>query len=448
MAATSEIKYLIIGNSAGGIGAAEAIREADRKGTIAIVSDEPYPAYSRPLISNYLAEPCPIEKMLYRKPDFYEKNNIQTLFGEKLESIDPSGHAVKLESGQTIAWDKLLLATGGTPILPDMEGNKLKGVFTFNKLDEAKAIDEFLNRYRTKVKAVVIGGGLIGVSVTEALVKRGVEVTIIEMLDRVLNTILDEETSAMEAKVLGESGVKIITGHTAEKINSRLPGEVSGVTLDDGRVLQSEMVIVAIGVRPRLEAITESGPKINRGILVDRHMAASEPDIFACGDVVEAYDFVHGVNRPVPIWPNAYIGGRVAGLNMAGSKEEYPGGTSMNAMKYFGVYIVSAGLVVPPDESYEVFVNSDNGNYKKVVIKDNKVAGLIFANDIEKSGIIYNLMKDGVDVSDFKQVLVTDDFGLASIPEAVWRERLAVPAGDVTPLPISAEEPEELAIGD
>lgn len=448
MAATSEIKYLIIGNSAGGIGAAEAIREADRKGTIAIVSDEPYPAYSRPLISNYLAEPCPIEKMLYRKPDFYEKNNIQTLFGEKLESIDPSGHAVKLESGQTIAWDKLLLATGGTPILPDMEGNKLKGVFTFNKLDEAKAIDEFLNRYRTKVKAVVIGGGLIGVSVTEALVKRGVEVTIIEMLDRVLNTILDEETSAMEAKALGESGVKIITGHTAEKINSRLPGEVSGVTLDDGRVLQSEMVIVAIGVRPRLEAITESGLKINRGILVDRHMAASEPDIFACGDVVEAYDFVHGVNRPVPIWPNAYIGGRVAGLNMAGSKEEYPGGTSMNAMKYFGVYIVSAGLVIPPDESYEVFVNSDNGNYKKVVIKDNKVAGLIFANDIEKSGIIYNLMKDGVDVSDFKQVLVTDDFGLASIPEAVWRERLAVPAGDVTPLPISAEEPEELAIGD
>jgi NAD(P)H-nitrite reductase large subunit len=448
MPATSEYKYLIIGNSAGGIGAAEAIREVDVKGTIAIVSDEPYPAYSRPLISNYLAEPCPIEKMLYRTPDFYEKNSIQTLFGDKVESIDPAGHTVTLDSGQKIAWKKLLLATGGTPILPDMEGNKLKGVFTFNKLDEAKAIDKFLNRYRTRVRAVVIGGGLIGVSVTEALVKRGVEVTIVEMLDRVLNTILDEETSAIEAKALMESGVKIITGHTAEKINSRLPGEVSGVTLDDGRFLHSEMVIVAIGVRPRLESITESGLKINRGILVDRHMAASEPDIYACGDCVEAYDFVHGINRLTPIWPNAYIGGRVAGLNMAGKKEEYPGGTSMNAMKYFGVHIVSAGLAVPPDESYEVFTNSDNGNYKRVIIKDNKIAGLVFANDIEKSGIVYNLMKDGVNVSDFKETIVTDDFGLASIPEALWRERLSVPAGDVTPLPTSIEEPEELAIGD
>ncbi len=448
MAATSEINYLIIGNSAGGIGAAEAIREVDKKGTIAIVSDEPYPAYSRPLISDYLAEPCPVDKMLYRKPDFYEKNNIQTLFGEKVKSIDPSGHTVKLESGQTVGWQKLLLATGGTPILPDMEGNKLKGVFTFNKLDEAKAIDEFLNMYRTMVKAVVIGGGLIGVSVTEALVNRGVEVTIVEMLDRILNTILDEETSAMEAKALAETGVKIITGHTAEKINSRIPGEVSGVTLDDGRVLQSEMVIIAIGVRPRLDAVAESGIKVNRGILVDRHMATSEPDIYACGDAVEAYDFVHGINRLTPIWPNAYVGGRVAGLNMAGTIEEYPGGTSMNAMKYFGVHIVSAGLVVPPDDSYEVFVNDNDGNYKKVMVKDNKITGLIFAGDIEKSGIVYNLMKDGVDVSEFKETLVTDDFGLASIPEEVWRERLSVPTENITPLPSSIEEPEELAIGD
>jgi NAD(P)H-nitrite reductase large subunit len=445
---TSKIQYLIIGNSAGGIGAAEAIREVDKKGTLAIVSDEPYPAYSRPLISEYLAQPGPIDKMLYRKADFYEKNNIQTLLGEKVVSVNPAGHTVKLESGQTLAFGKLLLATGGTPIMPDMEGNKLKGVFTFNRLDEAKAIDEFLNRYKTRVRAVVIGGGLIGVSVTEALVRRGVEVTIVEMLDRVLNTILDEETSAMEAKTLAESGVRIITGHTAVKMNSRLPGEVSGVTLDDGRVLNSELVIVAIGVRPRLDAISNNGIKINRGILVDRQMATSEPDIYACGDCVEAYDFVHGINRLTPIWPNAYVGGRAAGLNMAGVKEEYPGGTSMNAMKYFNVHIVSAGLSMPPDDSYEIFTYNENGTYKKVLVKDNKIAGLIFAGDIEKSGIVYNLMKDGVDVSDFKEIIVTDDFGLASIPEEVWRERLSPPEGEITPLPITIEEPEELAIGD
>jgi NAD(P)H-nitrite reductase large subunit len=136
MAATGKIKYMIIGNSAGGIGAAEAIREVDKVGTITIVSDEPYPAYSRPLISEYLAHPYPVEKMLYRKPDFYEKNDIQNLLGEKVAKVNPAERTVRLESGQTLAWQELLLATGGTPIVPRMEGIQLKGVFTFNRLDE------------------------------------------------------------------------------------------------------------------------------------------------------------------------------------------------------------------------------------------------------------------------------------------------------------------------
>ena len=447
MAATNKIKYLIIGNSAGGIGAAEAIRDVDRVGTLAIVSDEPYPAYSRPLISEYLAHPYPVEKMLYRKPDFYDKNSIQTLLGEKVTKVNPGEHTVTLESGQTLAWQKLLLAIGGTPILPKMEGIHLKGVFTFNRLDDAKAIDGFLNQHRRNVRAVVIGGGLIGVSVTEALVKRGVEVTIVEMKDWVLNTILDEEASALEAKALTQAGVNIITGHTAAKINSYLAGEVSGFTLDDGRALPCEIVVVAIGVRPRLEVIAESGIRTNRGILVDRRMAASSPDVYACGDVAEAHDFVYGENRLTPIWPNACEGGRVAGLNMAGETTEYPGGTAMNALKYFGINIASAGLVSPPDNSYETFINRHNDIYRKVIIKEGKLAGLIFAGDIEKSGIVYNLMKDGVNVSSFKKTLVADNFGLASLPEVTWRARLAQPAAETVAI-TSVEKPEEAVIGD
>jgi len=448
MAATGKIKYLIIGNSAGGIGAAEAIREVDRTGTITIVSDEPYPAYSRPLISEYLVNPCPIEKMAYRQPDFYENNKIKALLSEKVVRVDPEGHTVKLESGATLAWQKLLLATGGTPIFPDMEGNRLKGVFTFNKLDDAKAIDSFLNQYRTRIKAVVIGGGLIGVSVTEALVNRGVQVTIVEMKDWILNTILDEEASALEAQALRPTGTGIITGHTVGKIDSRLPGEVSGVTLDDGRVLSCEMVVIAIGVRPRLECVAESGIKINRGIVVDRRMATSAPDIYACGDVSEAHDFVYGENRLTPIWPNACEGGRVAGLSMAGAKAKYQGGTAMNALKYFGVHIASAGMVTAPDDSYETLINRENGTYRKVIIKKGKLTGLVFTGDIEKSGIVYNLMKDGVDVSSFKEVLITDDFGLASLPELVWRDRLIGPPPEGVAVVTSIEEPEELVIGD
>ncbi len=448
MVATRKIKYLIIGNSAGGIGAAEAIREVDKAGAITIVSDEPYPTYSRPLISEYLAHPYPVEKMVYRQSDFYEKNKIKTLLGEKVIQVNPDKHTVKLENGTTLVWQKLLLATGGTPIFPEMEGNRLKGVFTFNKLDDARAIDGFLNQYRNRVRAVVIGGGLIGVSVTEALLRRGVEVTVVEMKDWVLNTILDEEAADFEAQALVHAGTNIITGHTAEKINSYLPGEVSGVTLDDGRVLSCQMAIIAIGVQSRLEVVAESGIKINRGIVVDRRMATSAPDIYACGDVAEAFDFVYGVNRLTPVWPNAYEGGRVAGLNMAGKPAKYQGGTAMNALKYFGVYIASAGLVTPPDDSYQTLINRYDGIYRKVIIKKGKLAGLVFAGDIEKSGIVYNLMKDGVDVSSFKEALVADDFGLASLPESIWKDRLESSPPEGVPVITSIEKPEELVIGD
>ena len=140
MARAEKIKYLIIGNSAGGIGAAEAIRGVDKAGTLAIVSDEPYPAYSRPLISEHLSEGRSLEKMLYRPADFYEQNKIKTVFGDKVTRINFSGRTLELESGRTIAWQKLLLATGGSPIVPGMEGKELKGVFTFTTLDDAKAI--------------------------------------------------------------------------------------------------------------------------------------------------------------------------------------------------------------------------------------------------------------------------------------------------------------------
>ena len=427
MTKKEKIKYLIIGNSGGGIGAAEAIREVDKVGAIAIISDEPYPVYSRPLISEYLSEKYPLERIMFRPPDFYEKNNIQVILGQKATGLNIDKHDIKLGDGRTITWEKLLLATGGLPIIPKIEGIGLKGVFTFTTLDDAKAIDQFLNHYHRKVRAIVIGGGLIGVAATEALVKRGVEVTIVEMKERILNTILDEEASALMETRLKQSGVEIITGNTVSKVNSYLPGEATSVTMDDGRPIPCDMIIVAIGVQPRTELVSDTRIKINRGIIVDRHMATASPDVYTCGDVAEAYDFIYDENRLTPIWPNAYIGGRVAGFNMAGIPTEYQGGTAMNSMKYFGVNIVSAGIVAPLDDSYEVISQKNDHVYRKVVLKDGLILGLVFSGDIEKSGIIYNIMKDKINVEDFKQVLVADDFGLSSLPEEIWRPRLAIP---------------------
>ncbi len=440
----TKVTYLIIGNSAGGIGAAEAIREVDGQGSVAIVSDEPYPVYSRPLIAEYLAERCPLERMLFRPPDFYERHKILTYLGSKVARLDLKAHVAELDNGDKIRWQKLLLATGGSPIFPPMEGREKRGVFTFTTLDDARAIDRYLSR---KARAVVIGGGLIGLSVTEALLRRGVEVTVVEMKERILNVMLDEAASALEEEALRRAGVSIITGRTVAEISSYTGGAATGVTLDDGTPMPCELVVVAIGVRPRLELVADTGIKTNRGIVVDHHMATSHRGVYACGDVAEAYDIAYGECRLTPIWPGAYLGGRIAGFNMAGRKMAYPGGVAMNSLKYLGLDVVSAGIVNPPDDSYEMLSQSHGSTYRKVILKDGLVVGLVFAGNIEKSGIIFNLIRNKIKVDGFQKSLVAEDFGLSALPRELWQPHLEVPP-QASISPVEAEPVGELVAGE
>jgi NAD(P)H-nitrite reductase large subunit len=437
-------KYLIIGNSAGGIGAVEAIRQVDKEGTLTIVSEEPYPAYSRPLISKYLAGERTFEGILFRPLDFYDQNNILFLPGKKVTRLELDHRIAWLEDSEQITWEKLLLAVGGNPIFPKMEGGDKRGVFTFTKFDDAKAVDRFLDKAR---KAVVIGGGLIGISVTEALVKRGVNVIVVEMKEKILNTILDQQASSMTEEVLKQASVEIITGHTAVKISGR--GTVKKIILDNGDTIPCDLVVVAIGVSPRLELALDAKLEINRGIVVDHHMATNHPNVYACGDVAEAYDFVYGENRLTPIWPNAYIGGRVAGFNMVGVTAEYLNSTAMNSLNYFGIDIASVGMPTAPNEDgYEVMSKKGGNTYQKVILKDNFIVGMIFVGNTEKSGIIFGLMKNGVNVESFKQSLLADDFGLALFPRALWQEWLRTPPGLLPQSAPSIQTEEKTFIGE
>jgi NAD(P)H-nitrite reductase large subunit len=159
-------------------------------------------------------------------------------------------------------------------------------------------------------------------------------------------------------------------------------------------------------------------------------MATNHPDVYACGDVAETYDFVYGENSLTPIWPNAYIGGRVAGFNMAGVVAEYPHSTAMNSLNYFGIDITSAGMpTAPNNDGYEVISKKEGNAYQKIILKDNLIVGMIFVGHIEKSGIIFGLMRDGVNAESFKQSLLSDDFGLAFFPRTLWQERLETPPG-------------------
>jgi NAD(P)H-nitrite reductase large subunit len=418
-----QTKYLIVGNSAGGIGASEAIRQTDKEGVLTIVSEEPYSAYSRPLIAKYLSKERTLEGMLFRPSDFYDQNNILFLPGKKVTHLELDSQTASFDGGGQITWEKLLLAVGGKPIFPRMKGGDKTGVFTFINLDDAKAIDRFLDNRR---KAVVIGGGLIGISATEALVKRGLDVAVVEMKERILNTILDEQASSIADKTLKQAGVRIITGHTVVQVNGR--ESVEGATLDNGDTMPCDLLLVAIGVLPRSELALDAKLEMDRGILVDRHMATNHPDVYACGDVSQAYDFAYGENRLSPIWPNAYIGGRTAGFNMAGIATEYPGGTAMNSLNYFGIDIASAGIaMVPSNDGYEAISRQENNMYRKIILKSNVIVGMIFVGDIEKSGIIFGLMRDRANIESFKQSLLADDFGLAFLPRSSWQEQLEAP---------------------
>jgi NAD(P)H-nitrite reductase large subunit len=279
--------------------------------------------------------------------------------------------------------------------------------------------------------AVVIGGGLIGVSVSEALVKRGIKVTLVELKENILNLILDKTASNIAETVITNAGVTIITGQTVQRIISRQddPTAVGGVVMTDNTEIPCDLVIVAIGVIPRTELVKDTSLKINRGIVVDRFMRTNIPDVFACGDVAEAYDFLIEQNRLLPLWPLAYLGGRVAGYNMTGKKVEYDGGTIMSSLKYFELPIIAVGDINPQDMSgYDELVElkPEKPIYKKILLKNNVIVGFIFLGEIEKAGILFRLLKNHVNVSEIQDSLLSEDFGIVSLPQIVRQEMFVV----------------------
>jgi NAD(P)H-nitrite reductase large subunit len=367
-------KYVIVGASAAGIGAVEAIREVDPVGTVAVISDEECPQYSRPMISDLISGKADFSKMMCREHEFWAKNNIQALTGRTATSLNLSDRYVTLDKGDHVNFEKLLIATGGKPFVPKIEGSDKDGVFTFTTLSDA---ENMLSKLEKAESAVVIGAGLIGVSVKQ---------------------------------ILGKPE------------NDRVVG---GAVLTSGEQVPCDLVIIAIGVIPRTELVAGTDVKTNRGILVDRSMRTNVSDVYASGDVAEAYDFVIGENRLLPLWPLAQLEGKVAGYNMAGKKAGYPGGTAMSALKYFGMPIISIGLANPKDpEEYESLVKYEleRSVYRKIVLKDNVIVGVTLVNAIENAGIIFHLMKNGVNVKKFKQELVSEDFCLATLPRSLRRK--------------------------
>lgn len=417
-------KYVIVGASAAGIGAVEAIRDVDPTGAITIISEEHCPQYSRPMISDFVSGKATLEKMKCRDDHFWENYGVQAFTGRTAVRLDLAAKHVELDGGDKLNFEKLLLATGGKPFVPKIEGTDKEGVFTFTKLSDAERLAA---RLKHAQRVMVIGAGLIGVSVAEALTKLGLNVTMVELKDRILSLLLDKTASDIVEKAMRRAGVTIVTGETVQQILGKKEDDqaVNNAVLTNGEKVQCDVVIIAIGVIPRMELVAGTDVRTNRGIIVDRFMRTSVADVYASGDVAEAYDFILNENRSLPLWPLAQLEGKIAGYNMAGKKTDYEGGTSMSSLKYFGVPITSIGITNPKeDNAYEILVkhNPASNIYKKLVLDDNIIVGICFVNDIERSGILFHLMKNGVNVKKFKQELLSDDFSLATLPLSVRKK--------------------------
>ncbi|MDQ7031316.1 MAG: FAD-dependent oxidoreductase [Desulfonauticus sp.] len=418
------MKYVIIGNGVSSIGAIEGIRKIDKQSEILVISEEGFLTYGRPLISYFLAGKVGDERLALRSSDFYSKNNVQTMLGSKVIEILPEEKKIVVKDKQEVSYDKLLIATGGTPFCPPIKGLEGDGIYFFTTLNHAKQLDAVCPKLK---KVVVIGGGLIGLKAAESLFDRGVKVSIVELAPRVLSSAFDEVAGKIVANRLTSVGLSIFCGTTVKEIQRDDAGKVKGVFLENGTYLEVDAVIVAIGVVPNIELAQKAGLEINRGILVDKFLTTSKDDIFAAGDVAEAWDKLINDNRVIPIWPNAYAQGYAAGQNMAGAKREYEGGLPMNSIGFYGLPTISIGLVNPPEGKgfqIEMMVDEEREVYRKLVFKGDYLVGCVLVGDIDMAGRYAGYIRFQIPVKDLnlKNNLKQNKATYLDWPEEVFQQ--------------------------
>ena len=416
------MRYVIVGSGPAGLNAIEAIREVDKEGEILLITAEKYVGYSRPLITYLLGRKVTEEKMYYRTEDYLREMRVDIKPATRVEKVIPEEKTVVTDSGEEIRYDKLLIATGGKPFVPNIEGlTGKKGVFTFTTWEDEEKVEKYIEENDVK-EAVVLGGGLIGLKTTEALMELGVKVTIVELADRILSVTFDRKASEIITEALKKEGCSVITNDTVVKVNG--DDTVSSVVLKSGKEIPTKLLVIAIGVKPNVEFLKDSGIEINRGIVVNEKMETNVEGVYAAGDCTEFYDLIDGQRKTIAIWPVAVAQGRVAGYNMAGRTVRYPGGIPMNSVELAGIPTISVGHSNVEDDGYEILTFEEGNTYKKMVLKDNRLIGAILVNDIDRAGIYTGLILQKLDVSSFKDRLLDENFGLVYLPKEFRKKML------------------------
>lgn len=412
-------RYVIIGNGAAGNSAAITLRKTDPESDITVVTQEKYDSYSRPLISYYLKDMITIDKAYLNSSSFYKEQRIKVIKNTLAQKIDTAKKEIELEGRRNIAYDKLLLATGSVPFIPSIEGvSSQENVFTFLNFADAEKIRRYV---KSSYNAVIVGGGLIGLKAAEGLSKICEKVTVIELADRLLPAILDSQAAGIVGSHIKGYGINFITGTSIEKAFNRNPDtddayknekirdsekvrdHISSVITKNGKKIDCDLLIIAVGVRPNTALAADAGIKVERGIITDSHLRTSNTDIYAAGDCTLSKDILDHQAKIFALWPNAVEQGEIAAKAMAGEGILFEGSFAMNAIDFFGLHIVTAGLINPTGDEYKIQISLkyEEKSYRKLVIRDGILVGYILIGDINRAGIYTSLISEKTPLNEF-----------------------------------------------
>ena len=366
-------RYVIVGSGVAGVTAAQSLVRENPGAQVQILGAEPYPYYQRPRLWALIAGEIEQEQLYFRPEDWYASRGIQLRLGTLVKELDPAAHRLSLDNGDTVEYDRLLLATGGSAFVPPIEGADRTGAFSLRTLDDARAIKAYAEQTS---RVLIVGGGLLGLETARALVGPNRQVTVLEIVPHLLPRQLDAPGAAILAHRLEEMGLRIRIGAQTQTILGN--GRVTGIQFADGSQAEGDLVVLSTGIRSRTELARAAGLEVNRGIVVDGHLCTSEQDVYAAGDAAEFGGRVYG------IIPAAIEQARAAAANMVTQNAvTYTGTVPSTTLKIVGIDLTCLGESMVDGPQFTILRYSDPmaSVYKRLTVRDDKIVGAILLGD-------------------------------------------------------------------
>lgn len=403
-------RHVIVGGGTAGHNAINAIRQLEReRSEILLVADER--PYSRMVLPYYLGRTIAESHVFTATPPRLAQLGVTSHVGRRAVRLEPAAHRLTLDDGTTLEYDDVLVATGSSPVRPPVAGADGPGVHSFWTLDQARAV---VGEVRAGSQVVLVGAGFIAFTILNPLLSLGVRLTIVEIAPQILPRMIDREGAAVVEDWLRRQGVETRTGVTLTAIE-----QVAGrrrLRFREGGDLDADVVILATGIRPNVAWLQDSGLRIGRGILVDDHLRASHPDVYAAGDVAEGRDLVTGLPDVHAIEPTAMEHGRVAGANMAGEDVAYRGSLLMNILDVCHLDVASFGRWDDPEAEVVVARRPERHAYRKLLWRGDRLTGAMLvgrAEDVWTTndvGMLKGLVQSGVPLGRWREYLRRNPF--------------------------------------